>query len=127
MKRSLKAIPALLLVLTLLLSACASAETLPQPTPEVISGTQDTPVTTGDDSDWGSMGLTSGGVPISNPGQLPIVQNRGDITVEIMVTGHPAIINWETNAMSKWMEEQTNIVINWRIIPLEGRLDTLSM
>ena len=130
MKNLLKSIPALLLVLALLLTACTPFDEHPT-TPHNI--TQDTTPenqaasTPGIDSDWGSMGLTSGGVPIANPGQLPIVQNRGDITIEIMVTGHPAIINWDTNAMSKWMEEQTNIVVNWRIIPLEGRLDTLSM
>jgi len=131
MKHILKKIPALLLALTLLVTACATVDeptqAPPTATPTAAPGTAATPAPAGTDSDWGSMGFTSGGVPISNPGQLPIVQNRGDITVEILVTGHPAIINWDTNAMSQWMEEQTNIVINWRTIPLEGRLDTLSM
>jgi putative aldouronate transport system substrate-binding protein len=126
MKNLFKSIPALLLVFALLLTACAPYDGQSQ-----IPDTQQDPyvISTdpGVDSDWGSMGLTAGGVPIANPGQLPIVKNRGDITIEIMVTGHPAIVNWNTNAMSQWMEEQTNIVVNWRLIPLEGRLDTLSM
>jgi len=138
MKRIFKVLPALLLIFALLLAACTPVTETPATTPDTpvdTADTTDTPDTdepdTPDepvlDSDWGSMGLTSGGVPIANPGQLPIVQNRGDITVDILVTGHPAIINWQTNAMSQWMEEQTNIVVNYRTIPLEGRLDTLSM
>jgi putative aldouronate transport system substrate-binding protein len=78
-------------------------------------------------ADWGSMGLSSGGVAISNPGQFPIVRNRGDIRVTMLVTGHPAIIDWNTNAMSRWVEQQTNIVVEYKTIPLEGRLAALSL
>jgi len=119
MKRMLKTLAAILVTSSLLLAtACGGGDT------QAVDHDFDTPEIAGD---WGSMGLTSGGVRISDPGQFPIVQNRGDITVEIMVTGHPSIINWETNAMSQWLEAKTNIVVNWRVIPLEGRADTLNL
>ncbi|MCL2699764.1 MAG: extracellular solute-binding protein [Defluviitaleaceae bacterium] len=47
--------------------------------------------------------------------------------VTILVTGHPSIIDWNTNAMSAWMEEQTGLKVNYKTIPLEGRLDALSL
>ena len=122
MKRFLKPFFAMLIASSLFLAACGQG-TGAEPAAEDNTSSVTPEIT----SDWGSMGLTSGGVPISDPGQFPIVRNRGDITIDIMVTGHPAIINWETNAMSRWMEEKTNIVVNWRTIPLEGRIDTLSL
>lgn len=118
MKRIFKTLAVMLVAGSLLLSAACGAAGNGN---ENVFETPELP------SDWGSMGLYSGGVRIANPGQLPIVQNRGDIEVEIMVTGHPTIINWTTNAMSQWMEAQTNIVVNWRVIPLEGRADTLNL
>jgi len=128
---------AVMLVIAMFLTACGSGNgdggnvaNDPTPTPaanDQQTQTEDPADESGLPEGWGSMGLTSGGVPISDPGQFPIVANRGDITVEIMVTGHPSIINWQTNAMTQWMEEKTNIVVNWRIIPLEGRADTLNL
>ncbi|MCL2565782.1 MAG: extracellular solute-binding protein [Defluviitaleaceae bacterium] len=121
MKRLFKPFMAVLIACFMLLAACGQGGGAG--TAETPADTLATPVIT---SDWGSMGLTSGGVPISDPGQFPIVQNRGDITVEIMVTGHPTF-DWNNNDMTRWMEEMTNIVVNWRVIPLEGRADTLNL
>ena len=127
-----KSILALLVALMMLLSACANGGADPAPTPAGDDngemGQEETADLPADlPEGWGSMGLTSGGVPISDPGQFPIVANRGDIELEIMVTGHPMIIDWNTHEMTQWMEEKTNIVINWRVIPLEGRDDTLPL
>jgi putative aldouronate transport system substrate-binding protein len=112
---------ALLMVLMIVLSqtdACSNEGAQAPASPATA-----TPV----DSNWGSQGFTSGGVKISDPNQFPIVQTPGEIELEILVTGHPAIEDWSTNAMSRWMEEKTGIKVNYKTIPLEGRAEALGL
>ncbi len=57
----------------------------------------------------------------------PLCENPGDVTLKIMVVAHPAIADWNENAMTKWMEEQTNVKVEWLTIPLEGRAEAFQM
>lgn len=61
------------------------------------------------------------------PGSLPIVENPGDATLRIAVTDHPAIEDWNTNEYIKWLSETTNINFEFELIPLEGRLEKLTL
>lgn len=60
-------------------------------------------------------------------GAYPIAKNPGDVKLKIMVVAHPAIKDWNTNAMSKWMEEKTGVQVEWQTIPLEGRVEALQL
>lgn len=63
-------------------------------------------------------GLAADVYPICEPGEL---------TLTIMVVAHPAIADWDTNAMTRWMEEQTGVKIEWQTVPLEGRAEAFQM
>lgn len=54
-------------------------------------------------------------IQLSGPGQLPIVQETLNLTG--FVQHSPPIENFQTNALTIWMEEQTGIFIEWDAIP----------
>ncbi len=70
---------------------------------------------------------TSGDVQISAPGEFPIVPNAGDVKLKFLVTQHPAIIDWNTHSFTKWMEEKTNVKVEYEGIPLEGRTEKVNL
>lgn len=74
-----------------------------------------------------AMVLTGVSALASEPGTMPIAENPGDITLRIAVTDHPAIEDWNTNEFVKWLSETTNINFEFELIPLEGRLEKLSL
>lgn len=51
---------------------------------------------------------------ITAPGELPIVKDK--VTINIMATLYPNIIDMPTNYVTTWLEEQTNIHIEWEIL-----------
>ena len=57
----------------------------------------------------------------------PLCENLGDVTLKVMVVAHPAISDWDTNGATKWMEEQTNVKIQWLVVPYEGRTEVIQM
>ena len=57
----------------------------------------------------------------------PLCENLGDVTLKVMVVAHPAIADWDTNDSTKWMEEQTNVKIEWLTVPYEGRAEAVQM
>ena len=69
----------------------------------------------------------TGAAEISAPGVLPIVPNMGDVTLRFLVVQHPAIIDWSTNAFVLWMEEQTNVKVEFETITYEGREERVGL
>lgn len=61
------------------------------------------------------------------PGSMPIVETPGEITLTLGVTDHPAIEDWNTNEYVLWLEKTTNINLEFTLIPLEGRLEKLTL
>lgn len=49
------------------------------------------------------------------------------VTLKFMVTEHPAIIDWSTNSFIKWMEEKTNVHIEFEGIPMQGRAEKVNL
>ncbi len=66
-------------------------------------------------------------VPAMAEGVYPLCENLGDVTLKIMVVAHPAIIDWQTNEMSLWMEQQTNVKVEFQTVPLEGKAEAVQM
>lgn len=56
-----------------------------------------------------------------------LCENFGDITLKVAVTDLAAIEDWETNAYIKWMEEVTNVDLQFELIPYEGRAEKLGL
>ena len=54
-------------------------------------------------------------VSVSEQGVLPIVDEPIELTV--MVAQNPAVTDYVDNKLTKYMEEKTNIKINWEVIP----------
>ena len=60
-------------------------------------------------------------------GKYPLTEKFGEIELTFLVTAHPAIVDWETNAYVKWLEETTNVDMKFETVPLEGRTEKLSL
>ncbi len=58
---------------------------------------------------------------------LPAAAEGEQPTLKIMVVAHPAIADWNTNAMTLWMEEKTGIKVEFQTIPLEGRAEAFQL
>ena len=52
-----------------------------------------------------------------------LCDNFGDITLKIAVTDHASIARWEDNEFVKWLEEVTNVDLQFELIPYEGRAE----
>lgn len=66
-----------------------------------------------------------GGVAVTAPGTLPIVQEP--VTLTIMVAQHPNIEDYVNNKMTKYLEEQTGVKINWVIIPSQDATQRVNL
>ncbi|MEA4890052.1 MAG: ABC transporter substrate-binding protein [Clostridiaceae bacterium] len=55
---------------------------------------------------------------LSKPGEYPIVKDT--ITLKFVTRQHPAITDYNTNEFSKYMEEKTNIKVEWETIPTDS-------
>ncbi len=64
-------------------------------------------------------------VTISEPGVMPIVSEP--VTLKFLVTEHPAIVDWNTNAFILWMEEQTGVHIEFESVPVASRQEKLNL
>ncbi|HML46920.1 MAG TPA: extracellular solute-binding protein [Clostridia bacterium] len=64
---------------------------------------------------------------VSAPGEFPICEKFGDITLKYLVTDHPAIEDWDTNEFVRWIEEKTNVDLQFQTVPLEGRAEKLNL
>ena len=56
-----------------------------------------------------------------------LCDNFGDITLKIAVTDHASISSWEDNEFVKWLEEVTNVDLQFELIPYEGRAEKLGL
>ncbi len=56
-----------------------------------------------------------------------LCENFGDITLTVAVTDHASIASWEDNAFVKWVEEVTNVDLQFVLIPYESRAEKLGL
>ncbi len=55
------------------------------------------------------------GSSVSGPGAYPIVKEP--VTLKFVTLQHPAITDYATNEFTKYMEEKTNVKIQWETVP----------
>ncbi len=59
------------------------------------------------------------GVEVSAPGVFPIVKEK--ITLNFFAAQHPIVEDMATNAMTMYMEELTNVHIEWETVPSQAQ------
>nr|WP_144923506.1 ABC transporter substrate-binding protein [Paenibacillus bovis] len=64
-------------------------------------------------------------VSISPAGELPIVDEK--VTLKVLVQSRANIENFETNEFTKWYEEQTNVHIDWEVVPPKDAQEKLNL
>lgn len=111
MKKAILVFLCILLCVSLVLTSCGKAdEGKPQATD---NGSQANNQSAKSDAQGGGSG--SG---VSAPGTLPIVKDK--LTLRYAVKGHPLVADFKTNQFVKFMEEKTNVHIEWQVIPAQG-------
>lgn len=88
------------LAASLILSGCGAAET-----------GESAPEAQGSGQEAGISGY-------SQPGEFPVVKEK--ITLKFLTRQHPAVIDYNTNEFSKYMEEMTNIKVEWETVPTDS-------
>ncbi len=96
----------LLLVLALLLVACSSGS---ETTDSAETETDSADTTAAESSD------SAESVAVSAPGELPIVEEP--VTLRIMVEQRPGVEDYNTNAFTLWLEEETGIDLEFETVP----------
>ena len=56
-----------------------------------------------------------------------LCENFGDIKLNFAVTDHASIASWEDNAFVKWVEDVTNVDLEFTLIPYESRAEQLGL
>lgn len=83
----------------------------------------------GADSGGADGGTGTTGEPAASkltaPGQLPITTEKE--TLKILIKGNPSIEDYNTNEFTQWLEEKTNIDLQFEIVPEKSALEKLNL
>ncbi len=66
----------------------------------------------------GSETAGTAAVGVSEPGQFPITKEK--VTLKFFAPQHPFVEDMATNAMTKYMEDLTNVHVEWETVPLSA-------
>jgi putative aldouronate transport system substrate-binding protein len=102
MKKNAVSVVSLLLIGTIILSACTGGkqeEAEPKTSPTTDN-------------------LTAAGT-------FPITKEK--VTLKVLVLGHARVEDFSTNAFTKWYEEKTNVHIDWEVAPSDGADQKLNL
>ncbi|WP_248926915.1 ABC transporter substrate-binding protein [Paenibacillus hamazuiensis] len=105
MKKKLAVTVSALTAAALLVSACSGSKT-------------------DDKSDKGAAGLV-GADQVSEAGVFPITKDK--ITMKVMIKGSSIVENFATNEFTKWLEEKTNIHLEWEVAPEKSFQEKLNV
>jgi len=64
-------------------------------------------------------------VAVNPPGQLPITNEK--TTLKVLVRGSASVEDFATNEFTKWLEEKTNVHIEWEIAPEKSAQEKLNL
>jgi len=105
MKKTMMLALSAILGLTLLLGACSQKE-------NTNKGSE-------------SAAPSAAGSDITEAGSLPITKEK--TTLKVLMYGNSLVENFATNEFTKWLEEQTNIHIEWEIAPEKSASEKLNI
>lgn len=66
-----------------------------------------------------------GSVPVSAKGELPIVEEP--VTLKIFMSQEPSVTDYVDNKLTKYLEEQTGIHVEWELVPVQDREQKLNL
>jgi putative aldouronate transport system substrate-binding protein len=105
MKKTMTLALTLTLAFSVLLSACTKdAATTNSPTATIANTTS---------------------APEIKPGSLPLSTEK--VTLKVMITSDPQVENFATNEFTKYLEEQTNVHIEWEVVPRDNAQEKLNL
>jgi putative aldouronate transport system substrate-binding protein len=52
---------------------------------------------------------------INSAGIFPIVKEK--VTLKVLMSGSPRVEDYNTNEFTKWLEEKTNVHVDWEVVP----------
>ncbi|WP_248930372.1 ABC transporter substrate-binding protein [Paenibacillus hamazuiensis] len=104
MKKTIVLVMALILSIGTLLSACSSQGGGTEPAKE--------------------EGKTAKAA-VNPPGQLPIVNEK--TTLKVLMKGSASVEDFATNEFTKWLEQKTNIHIEWEVTPEKTATEKLNL
>jgi putative aldouronate transport system substrate-binding protein len=99
-----------LVLLAMILSACAPAATTVAPT-QVLATSAPQPTNTAE----AKPAATQAGITVAPGGQFPIVSQK--ITLKVLIWPDPNVSDYVDNAFTKWLEEKTNIHLDITLAP----------
>ncbi|RXZ80017.1 extracellular solute-binding protein [Paenibacillaceae bacterium] len=73
----------------------------------------------------GSSNKVEGQTKVNPAGQFPITEEK--TTIRIMVPSNPTVEDFATNEFTKYLEEKTNINIEWEVIPSKSAAEKLNL
>ncbi len=109
MKKTVIILLSMTLMLSLFLAACSNSDSTKDINVSPSSG------------DAGSSEESN----LTAPGTFPIVNEK--VTLNIMVGAIATVENYETNEFTKWLEDKTNVHINWEIVPANSIPERLNL
>lgn len=63
-----------------------------------------------------SGSITDGEFQVSAPGEFPIVMGDTPATLRVFSSQHPNVIDMDANYATKWLEEKTNVHVDWMMV-----------
>lgn len=111
MRKWMSILLGVLMISSVVLTACTKEPASP--------GAQDTPQTNEAPKE------SANAAKVNPPGQFPIVNEK--ITLKVMVRGNSLVEDFKTNATTKWMEEKTNIHIDWIVADEKNYQEQLNL
>lgn len=102
MKRVLNTGLAFLLMISILLTACSNQE--------ASTGTKD---------------KKENEPIVTEAGTFPIVKEK--VTLKVLVTGNSFVEDIKTNEFTKWLEEKTNVHVEWEVLPEQSASEKLNL
>jgi len=109
MKRWMAALTSLALLAVLVLSGCSSNKS--ESSQATASTTASSPEASAD--------------VVTAAGQLPITTEK--TTIKVLAKGNPYVEDFATNEFTKYLEEQTNIHIEWEVAPEKSAVEKLNL
>ena len=124
----MKKVLALLLAVGMLsasLVGCTQTQSTQQSEGDTSSSTAESDDASKGSEDGTYKAVPSGGVAISDPGVLPIVENTTDMSVYIQQNAN--VEDYNTNKMTLWYEDKTNVHVVWNAVPEKDALQKLNL
>ncbi|MFD0957794.1 ABC transporter substrate-binding protein [Paenibacillus chungangensis] len=117
MKKTSFKLLAVLMVLTLIVAGCGSKNDGNSASPGSGSGNNSA-------GEAGGKGQVKSGIKLTEPGNMKVSEEK--VTLKVMV-GAKIEGDYNTNWFTQWLEEQTNVHVEWEVVPKDSMAEKLNL